>query len=87
MKRKSPKQITAVKLKWRIRLMRCANIKKASQVEQQNQTTTTTTTKINCIKKLQVRFKKQNLITKSKFRQIKLRLNKTTCNASKKIRE
>ena len=30
------------KKQWRIRLMRCANIKKASQDEQQNQTTATT---------------------------------------------
>ena len=42
--------------------MRYANIKKASQDEQQNQTTTN----INYIKNIYVRFKKQNLITKSK---------------------
>ena len=41
--------------------MRNANIKKASQDEQQNQTTTTNT---NYIKNF-VRLKKQNLITKS----------------------
>ena len=48
-KRKSLKQITVVEWKWRIRLMRCANIRKSSQDEQQNQTTATT--KINYIKK------------------------------------
>ena len=59
--------------------MRYADIKKASQYEQQNQTTTN----INYIKKF-VRFKK-NLITKSKQRQIKLQLNKITCNSPDKI--
>ena len=39
--------------------MRYADIKKASEDERQNQTTTTN-------KKIYVRFKKQNLITKSK---------------------
>ena len=34
--------------KWPIRLMKCANIKKASQGEQQNQTTATT--KFNYVK-------------------------------------
>ena len=33
------------------------------------------------IKKIDVRFKKQNLITKSKKRQIKLKINKITCNS------
>ena len=42
--------------------MRYADIKKASEDERQNQTTTTN---INYIKKF-VRFKKQNVITKSK---------------------
>ena len=42
--------------------MRYADIKKAGEDERQNQTTTTN---INYIKKF-VRFKKQNLITKSK---------------------
>ena len=64
--------------------MICANIKKASQDEQRHQTKTT---KINYIKKLHVRFKKQNLITKSKKRKIKLILNKLTCNSPEKIWE
>ena len=53
----------SVAQKWCIKLKRYANIKKASQDEQQNQTTTTN---INYIKKLYVRFKKQNLLTMSK---------------------
>ena len=57
--------------------MRYADIRKVSEDEQQNQTTTTTN--INYIKKF-VRFKKQNLITKSKKRHIKL---KKTCNSPK----
>ena len=51
--------------------MRYASTKKASQDEQQNQTTTTN---INFIKNF-VRFKKQNLKTKSKYCQIQLKLN------------
>ena len=54
--------------------MRYANIKKASQDEQQNKTTTTTTN-INYIIK-HVRSEKQNLITKSKQRQIKVKKTK-----------
>ena len=61
--------------------MRYANIKKASRDEQQNQTTTTN---YNHIKHF-VRFKKQNLITKSKWRQKKPKLNKITCNLPEKI--
>ena len=63
--------------------MRCANIEKASQDEQQNQTTT----KINYIKNFMSVLKKQNLITKSKWHKIKLILNKITCNSPKKIWE
>ena len=62
--------------------MRYANIKKASQDEQQNQTTTTN---INYIKKLYFHLKNQNSITKSKQRQKKLKLNKLTCNSPEKI--
>ena len=62
--------------------MRYANIKKVSQDEQQNQTTTTN---INYIKKIHVRFKKQNSITKSKQGQTKLKINKITCNLPEKI--
>ena len=47
-------------------MMRCANIKKASQAEQQNQTTT----KTNYIKNFISVLKHKNLITKSKERQI-----------------
>ena len=47
-------------------MMRYANIKEVSEDEQRNQTTTN----INYIKKF-VRFKKQNLITKSTNRPIK----------------
>ena len=65
--------------------MRCAIIKKASQDDQQNQTTATT--KINYIKNSMSPFKKQNLIAKSKYRQIKLILNKKTCNSTEKIKE
>ena len=60
--------------------MRYADIKKASEDERQNQTTTTN---INYIKNF-VRFKKQNLITKSKQRYIKLKINKITCNSPEK---
>ena len=58
--------------------MRYASIKEASQDEQQNQTTTTTNINL-------VRFKKQNLISKSKYRQIKQKLNKITCSSPEKI--
>ena len=51
--------------------MRYANIKKASQDEQQNQTTTT---KINYTKKF-ICVLKKNLKAKSKNRKIKLKLN------------
>ena len=61
--------------------MRYADIKKATEEERQNQTTTT---KINYIKKF-VRFKKQNLITKSKWRQIKLKINNITYNSPKRM--
>ena len=62
----------SVQKNWSIRLMRYANIKKASQDEQQNQTTTTN----HYIKKILSFLKNKNLITKSKYRQIKLKLNK-----------
>ena len=60
--------------------MRYADIKKAREDERQNQTTATN---INYIQKF-VRFKKQNLITKSKKRQIKLNINKITCDSLEK---
>ena len=60
--------------------MRYATIKKAIEAEQQNQTTTN----INYIKNF-VRFKNQNLITKSTYRQIKLKLNKKTYKSPEKI--
>ena len=60
--------------------MRYANIKEASEEEQQNQRTTN----INYIKNF-VRFKKQNFITKSTYRQIKLELNKITYKLQEKI--
>ena len=44
-------------VKWRIRLMRCANIKKAIQDEQQNQITATT--KINYIRNFMSVIKKK----------------------------
>ena len=47
--------------------MRFSNFKKASQDEQRNPTTTTN---INYIKKF-VRFKRQRLLTKSKYRKKK----------------
>ena len=62
--------------------MRYADIKKTSEDERQNQTTTTN---INYIKKFMSVLKKQNLITKSKYRQIKLKINKITCNSAEKM--
>ena len=61
--------------------MRYANFKKASSDEQQNQTTTN----INYIKKFYVRFKKQNLITKSTYRRIILKINIITYKSPEKI--
>ena len=52
--------------------MRYADIKNASEDERQNQTTTR---KHYLHQKNYVRFKKQNLITKSKKCQIKLKIN------------
>ena len=60
--------------------MRYANIKKASEDEQQNQTAT----KNNCIKSF-VRFKKQNLMTKPTYHQIKLKLNQITYKSPENI--
>ena len=65
-------------------MMRYANIKKASYDEQQNQTTTTTTTIINYIKNF-MSVLKNNLITKSTFRQIKLKINKITYKSPENI--
>ena len=61
--------------------MRSAIIKKASQDEQQNQTTITTNTNYN----QNFMSIKKNLLTRSKKRQIKLKLNKITCTSLKKI--
>ena len=61
--------------------MSYADIKKKNEDERQHQTTTTN---INYIKKIYVRFKKQDLITKSRKRQINLKLNKLTCNSPEK---
>ena len=58
--------------------MRYVIIKKASQNEQQNQTTTTTTN-INYIKNFISIFLKKNLTTKSRQRQIQLKLKEITC--------
>ena len=54
--------------------MKYANIRKASEDEQQNQTTTTN---INYIENIMFVLKKQNFQTKSSWRHIKLKLNKT----------
>ena len=62
--------------------MRYDNIKKASQDEQQNQSTTTNN---NYIKNFMSVLKKKNLKTKSKYRQIKLKPNKTTYKSPEKI--
>ena len=71
-------QITQWSKNWNIILLWYANIKESSQDEQQNQTTTTTTKNINYIKNFMSVSKKQNLITKSTYRQINLKLNKIT---------
>ena len=62
--------------------MRSANAKKASYDEQQNQTTTTN---INFIKKFMSVLKNKKLITKSTYRQIKLKSNKKTYKLPEKI--
>ena len=62
--------------------MRFADIKNASENKQQNQTTTTTNiiySKNSLYEISHLRFIKQNLITKSKKRQIKLKITKITC--------
>ena len=58
-----------------------ANIKKASQDEQQNQTTTTN---ISYIKNFLSVLKNKNLITKSTYRQMNLKLNKIPINHQKR---
>ena len=64
--------------------MRCANIKKASQDEQQNQTTATT--KINYIKNF-MSVLKTKLNNKGKIPSDKTDTKQKTCNSTEKIRE
>ena len=61
--------------------MRYPDVKKASEDERQNQTTTKNN---NYIKKIMSVLRKQNLITKSKQRQIKLKINKIFSNIPEK---
>ena len=80
-KKRASKAKNSLNKKWRIRLMSSAIIKKASKDEQQNQSTTN----INYIKNF-MSISKKKLITKSKWRQIKLQLNKITFTSLEKKR-
>ena len=62
--------------------MRSVFIRRAIRDKQQNQTSITTN--IDYIQNF-MSIEKRNLLTSSKYRRIKLKLNKATCNSLEKI--